>query len=287
MPLALARKALRQAVAAGTRRVRLTGGEPLLHEACVPLLRAIRAAGLEPWLNTAGLPAGETPWPALGRYAHDVLLPLRESAQRRELRAAVRALRRGGSARVRFGVVLTPDHLEILGDMIAFAAALDAPLEAYRVMTVPGHVRGNTAAELRHAVTLLERANRWRPPAAHVRIANAVPFCVAPDRALVARNSCGARFDDGRSRLVVGPDGEVRPSYVLRLPLGNIARQPLTALWRHPGLLALHAAASLPSGCRGCAELARCRGGSRHEARVASGRLDGPDPLAPGAEQSC
>jgi len=47
--------------------------------------------------------------------------------------------------------------------------------------------------------------NRWFPPDARVRIANAVPFCVVPDRRLVARNSFGARFDDGRD----GPFGVI------------------------------------------------------------------------------
>ncbi|HEY3355429.1 MAG TPA: hypothetical protein VGQ83_19420 [Polyangia bacterium] len=280
MPLALARRALRLAAAAGTVRVRLTGGEPLRHPAFATLLAETRAAGLEAWVNTAGLVEGGTPWGLLGRGATDVLLPVRDAAQRREVAAAVAAIRAGGPARVRLGVVLTRAHLDDLPAVAALAAALGCPLEAYRVMTVPGWTPGNTAADLRAAVDLLDRLNRGRPPAARVRIANAVPFCLARDRRRVARNACGGRFDDGRSRLVVAPSGQVRPSYALDLPLGDLGRTALTDLWRHPALLRLCSVAGLPDACRACAELPVCRGGSRHEALVHGGSLAAMDPLA-------
>jgi radical SAM protein with 4Fe4S-binding SPASM domain len=280
MPLAVARRAIRLAASAGARRVRLTGGEPLRHEGWAALLRAIRGAGLEAWVNTAGLAEGRSPWQRLGRLADDVLLPLRDRAQRASIADAVRAIRRGGPARVRLGVVLTAAAIEELPAIVAEARDLGCLLEAYRIMSVPGHVAGNTAGELRAALVALDAANRWFPPADRVRIANAVPFCVAPDRRLAARNCCGARFDDGRSRLVVSPEGEIRPSYALRLRLGSLRDTTFAAAWRHPDLLALHAAASLPAACQACPDLATCRGGSRHEALVATGDLHGADPLA-------
>ncbi|MBI5482739.1 MAG: radical SAM protein, partial [Deltaproteobacteria bacterium] len=280
MPLALARRAIGLAARAGARRVRLTGGEPLRHEAFARLLREIRDAGLEAWVNTAGLPEGGTPWELLGSAARDVLLPLRDHAQREQIADGVRAIRRGGPARVRLGVVLTRQSVAELSAIVGEARELRCLLEAYRIMTVPGHVAGNTADDVRAALEALDALNRWFPPESRVRIANAVPFCVTPDRRRAARNCFGARFDDGRSRLVVSPEGEIRPGYALRLGLGHLEETTFTEAWRHPALLELHAAASLPAPCRACPDLPTCRGGSRHEARLATGSLRGMDPLA-------
>lgn len=282
MSLAVARRALELASGAGVRRVRLTGGEPLRHPAFASLLGEIRERGFETWVNTAGLTEGGTPWQLLGQQADDVLLPLRDAEQRAEIADAVRAIRRGGAPRVRLGVVLTPEHVAELPAIAGLSRELGCFLEAYRVMSVPGQLAGSTASELARALEQLDAVNRWFPPDARVRIANAVPFCVVPDRRLVARNSFGARFDDGRDRLVVSPEGEIRPSYSLRLGLGHVDHTTLIEAWQHPTLLALHSADGLPAECRSCSELAVCRGGSRHEALAASGDLGGMDPLALG-----
>lgn len=280
MPLALARRAIRSAAEAGSRRIRLTGGEPLRHPSFAALLLEIRSTGLEAWVNTAGLPEGGTPWQLLGELAHDVLLPLRSRRERAEIVEGVAAIRRGGAARVRLGVVLTREHVEELPQMIGLARELDCPLEAYRVMSVPGHPSDGEAAELCQALSVLERENRFFPPSSRVRVANAVPFCVSEDRRLAASACFGACFDDGRDRLVISPEGEIRPSYSLRLPLGTISETSISAAWRHPALLGLHDAASLPKPCRSCPELRSCCGGSRHEARMATGDLQAMDPLA-------
>ncbi|MCC6900306.1 MAG: selenobiotic family peptide radical SAM maturase [Polyangiaceae bacterium] len=280
MSPAVAERALELASQAGVRRVRLTGGEPLRHRAFVSLLREIHERGFETWVNTAGLPEGGTPWELIGELADDVLLPLRDAEQRAEIAAAVRAIRRGGSPRVRLGVVLTPEHVAELPAIVGLSRELGCFLEAYRVMSVPGQLAGSTAAELLGALEQLDELNRGFPPDARARVANAVPFCVAPDRRFVARNCFGARFDDGRDRLVVSPEGEIRPSYSLRLSLGHVNHTTLVDAWRHPTLLALHSAEGLPRACQSCADLAACRGGSRHEAQAASGDLSGMDPLA-------
>lgn len=284
MSLAVARRALELASGAGVRRVRLTGGEPLRHPAFASLLGEIRERGFETWVNTAGLTEGGTPWQLLGQQADDVLLPLRDADQRAEIADAVRAIRRRGAPRVRLGVVLTPEHVAELPAIAGLSRELGCFLEAYRVMSVPGQLAGSTAGELARALEQLDAVNRWFPPDARVRIANAVPFCVVPDRRLVARNSFGARFDDGRDRLVVSPEGEIRPSYSLRLGLGHVDHTTLIEAWQHPTLLALHSADGLPAACRSCSELAVCRGGSRHEALAASGDLGGMDPLQPRSE---
>jgi radical SAM protein with 4Fe4S-binding SPASM domain len=280
MPVELARTIIASAAAAGVARIRLTGGEPLLHPALLDLLRDLRARGLEAWVNTAGRPEGETDWPTLGAAADDVLLPVRDPGEGPDLAAAIAGIRRGGRARVRLGAVLTPAHLDRLPELVRWSRTQGCLLEVYRVMSLRGVNPGSTAADLERAVRALDVLNRGRRGQDRVRIANAVPFCLLPDRRLVVRNTCGARFDDGRGRLVVGPDGTVRPSYALRLPLGRADQEPLTALWQHPALVALHDPARLPLPCRACPELRECGGGSRHEAHASTGDLHGADPLA-------
>lgn len=283
MPVTLARAALCAAAEAGSRRVRFTGGEPLAHPHVWHLADAARALGLEVWFNTADPNDAEAE--QLGSAADDVLLPLRDAAQRQRMFAAARRIQGAAAAagrrvRVRCGVVLTPEHVADLPSIVSETRAAHVPLEAYRVMSVPGVVAGCSAEELRHAIAVLERLNRGRLAASRVRIANAVPRCLHQDRELVARNTCGGRYDDGRSRLVMAPDGVVRPSYALNLTVGTFPTDPLGAIWRSTALRAINGPDALPETCRRCPDVAPCGGGSRHEAHAATGRLDAMDPLA-------
>lgn len=279
LPEATAQAILEKLARAGVARVRFTGGEPLLHPALLPLIERARELGLQVWLNTAGPGRGDAPWELLGRLAHDVLLPLRSPAQRTVMRAAARALARGGRVRVRFGAILTPERIAELEALVELADQAGALLEVYRIAAWGNPAgRGSERSDLVTAVDRLERLNRGRARAERVRIANAVPFCLHPDPDKVARNAFGGRFDDGRSRLVVGPDGQVRPSYVLPLILGRLPEDDVGELWHNPALVALHT--RLPPACQSCRLLPLCRGGSRAEAWHATGDRFGMDPLA-------
>lgn len=279
MPMDLVRLTLDKAQREGVRRVRLTGGEPLLYPQLPTVLQAIKDRGMEAWLNTAASIPPPIPWQSLGALVNDILLPLRQAGQWQNLASTIRKLRLIGTPRIRLGAVLLPEYIPRIADFAAFAREQNTPLELYRVMTTPGQHRGSTRDELLLAVALLDRINSGLSDRDRARIANAVPFCLSSDSALMARNSFGGRFDDGRSRLVIGPDGVIRPSYPMQLVVGDIRTDSLANAWSHPDLLTLHAAAALPKRCRHCRALATCMGGSRHEAMVASGNATAMDPL--------
>ena len=285
MPMDLVRLALNKAQREGVQRVRLTGGEPLLYPGFHAVLLEIKNRGMELWLNTAASVQPPIPWQNIGSLVDDILLPLREEVQLHGLASVIRKLRVGGQPRIRLGAVLLPEYIPRLPDFVAFARDHNTPLELYRIMTTPGYNRGSTRADLLQTVDLLDRLNSGIRTSDRARIANAVPFCLGRDRQLMARNSFGGRFDDGRSRLVIGPDGFIRPSYPMRLTLGDIRYDSLSEAWSHPDLLTIHSSASLPEQCRHCQELGDCMGGSRHEAMVASGDKSGSDPLAEKGER--
>ena len=280
MPMNLVRLALDKAQQEGVQRVRLTGGEPLLYPQLDTILREIKTRGMEAWLNTAASTPPPIPWQSIGLLVDDILLPLREEEQLPALSSVIAELRVAGNPRIRLGAVLLPDVIPRLPDLVTFARSHDTPLELYRVMSTPGHNTGSCSNDLLLAVALLDRLNSACCDAARARIANAIPFCLSIDRQLIARNSFGGRFDDGRSRLIIGPDGAIRPSYPMQLVVGNILNDSLAKAWSHPDLLTLHASASLPATCRHCQELATCMGGSRYEAMVVRDNTTGMDPLA-------
>lgn len=286
MPMDLVWLALDKAQREGVQRVRLTGGEPLLHPQLETILLEIKKRGLEAWLNTAASVPPSTSWPGLGALVDDVLLPLREEERLPALASVIRQLRTTGRPRIRLGAVLLPEYIPRLPDFAAFARKQNCRLELYRIMTTPGQNSGSTREDMLQAVALLDRMNSGFCRTTRARIANAIPFCLDRDRKRIARNSFGGRFDDGRSRLVIGPEGNIRPSYPIRLIVGDIRYDSLAQAWSHPGLLTLHAYATLPKRCRHCRELAACMGGSRHEAMVASGNKTGMDPLAEKRELS-
>ncbi len=278
MPLELALHSITEARQTGVRRMRLTGGEPLLYPHCLELLKNIRNAGLKVWLNSAA-PAN-SPWKQVGSLVDDILLPLRDRDQRKWISHVIHELRSGGNLRIRTGTILSRKRIEELPEIMAFAHDQRVILEFYRIISLPGHITGNSRDELEEALMIIDRINRKKPPAQRARIANAIPFCIIKDRRKVARNAWGGRFDDGRTRLIVSPQGDIRPSYPFSKVFGNIKKQSLVQIWNHPSLVLMHSAEALPAQCRKCTDLNICQGGSRCEAYNSSGDVLGMDPLA-------
>lgn len=103
------------------------------------------------------------------------------------------------------------------------------------------------------------------------------------DEAAIARTSIGRGFGirDGNGIVFVSHDGDVSPSGFLPLPVGNVRRRSLVALYRDAPLLrALRDVRRLKGRCGRCPFAPLC-GGSRARAFAATGDPLEADPLCP------
>jgi len=79
--------------------------------------------------------------------------------------------------------------------------------------------------------------------------------------------------------LAIAPDGGVYPCPALPVLLGRIGSTSLKEIIESPGKKEFRRGLQeFPTKCRGCGELAECRGGCRGRALTVHGSLDGVDP---------
>ena len=83
---------------------------------------------------------------------------------------------------------------------------------------------------------------------------------------------------EGNARFAVDPRGFCKPAYYMDENLGDC--RDLRAAWASPLLRSVRALEFLPESCSGCFYAGKCRGGSRHAARLACGDWRAPDPLS-------
>jgi radical SAM protein with 4Fe4S-binding SPASM domain len=108
-------------------------------------------------------------------------------------------------------------------------------------------------------------------------IANAIPFCAHKNMKKMASVCVGALADDGHSRLVIDPRGFVKPHYFVEKNIGD----PLDIMraWNSLYMKKIRSLELLPATCQKCEYMMHCRGGSRHEAKIAYGKFDAKDPF--------
>ncbi len=222
----------RDLAALGSMNLTLTGGEPLLRPDLPEIAAAAAEMGFGVTVFTTGLPASAPLLRALkragvsafelsfyGRSAvHDRVTGLKGS-QRRTL-AAAREMRREG-----FKVKLKCPLMSLNADEASYvmrAARRNGFEYAFDLSLAPGNDRDRDNLALKlpdRALAGLLRLPALRPE---------------PDQGGAEMDFiCGA----GRNTVAFAPDGTVYPCLQLPVPLGNAAREPLSAIWRGPGWL--------------------------------------------------
>lgn len=279
LPVARQLAIVDEAAAMGVRRVAiLGGGEPLISAAAEPLLRRVKAHGMEGFLTTNGtrLDVFADTLAAIGwdevhvsidgatPETHDALRG-RAGAFRKSVSGLCR-LRRKGGPKLGIHTVLTRRNVDELAALVRLAAALGVArlevdaLVAYRPEQVALKLGPAEEARLgdRVAEALAEAErlgvsttlDRLRPDT--LRRGERAPEA-APGEGLAAAPCLKAWH-----HLVVQSDGKIAPCCVLAGTGGSVAEAPLAEVWeRDPTLLAIRAGmrAGRPTGrCAECSE---------------------------------
>lgn len=274
--------------ASGIKIVRFTGGEPLLRRDLFALMWHAKSKGLEVRLNTNGTLITKEKAKKIAALVDNVLIPIESGNDSCESEItgkknvltkkiqAIRELKKAGVTTVRVGSVGTKKGIADFAKMAEIL--LELPIdewEWYRPISSKMY-RSNVAVS--DMLVLANKINKLKKQTAiKLSIANAVPFCLTENTGLMERVCVGAASDDGHTRLVVDPRGVVKPHYFVEKILGDPMR--IMEAWNSSYMKKLRSLASLPTKCKKCKYKLKCKGGSRHEALMAYGRLNAPDPM--------
>lgn len=269
--------------------VRFTGGEPMLRPDIFELMEHAKAKKLEVRLNTNGSLINEHNIERLKGGLDNVLIPIEgynkqgearitgdQDALRKKIRAVL-LLKRAGIPVVRIGTVATKENIVNLDKLAQLILKLPIDeWEMYRPISINADSQPITGKDVD---TLVNKIIKLRKSSDKlISIANAIPFCAIDNPERPDKVSCGALYDDGHSRLVVDPRGYVKPHYFMDENVGG----PLNILgaWSHSFMRKMRNLKFLPKECRECKYKFKCRGGSRYEAKLATGDYSALDPLA-------
>lgn len=286
---AFVKKIINGIARSGVKTVRFTGGEPLLRKDIFELTKYAKAKHLEVRLNTNGSLITSQIAKKLKGKVDNVLIPIESHNDKEESKIAgypqalkikikaIKLLRKGKIPIVRVGTVASKKNILNFNKMAKLILALPInEWEWYRPISDKKSAGRISHQEVETLVNKIIVAKKRSEIA--ISIANALPFCAIDDLNKINSISSGALFDDGHNRLVVDPRGFVKPHYFLDRNIGN----PLNILgaWNHRFMKQMRNLKYLPKECANCRFEFKCRGGSRHEAKIAFGDYRALDPLA-------
>ncbi|HOU93475.1 MAG TPA: radical SAM protein [Polyangiaceae bacterium] len=282
------RALMEQLVAAGTRHLAFSGGEPLARRDLEELMADGRAAGMKSFsmvsngvlasprrvaqLRRAGLVSVQVSLDGVDVRDHRAIRGCSAEAYFRAMRA-IRLFREAG-VEVDVATILVGPNVERLEEMTLFGQALGVRKLRYCSFVPTGRgagdgVRAEHAAEPERLDAFLEGLRRYRAGK-------------SPAVDLVIDHGVGPWREDGRFRCVAGrhvayitSEGDLYPCPSLMHPpfrVGNVFREGLAALLASPALHRVRRLRrrELAEPCRSC-PTPRCSGGCRGAAYAATG----------------
>jgi radical SAM protein with 4Fe4S-binding SPASM domain len=146
-------------------------------------------------------------------------------------------------ARLVLKTVLMPDNFHDRGNVKALAEKLGCHLtESWEVVPRFADRLLPASGKLSAAESVAAMCARSEKPEFFLRSEKETHFCNA-----------------GGNLWALDPPANVFPCPILRLPCGNLLRDPWTRIYNHPLMRRLRAVSAGPSGCRGCRLQPYCR----------------------------
>jgi radical SAM protein with 4Fe4S-binding SPASM domain len=262
---------------AGIRQLRLTGGEPFLHEGIFTILSYAKRKSFFVRVNTNGTLLTHDALGELKTYVDSFLFPL-HSLEPIQLEHTQELLAECAVQQVEANVntLISPDLVEHLEKYARAVTIAPGRWILQRMVPTQESPDPMTSADIARLVDELEELKSLLKMRVEI---HGLPLC-AYDPVKVRSFSTGAQNCGVMNQLVVGPDGTVRPCYSINEPLGNILEDNLLKMWSNGLSFDIRSLKTFPEICRGCVLLDHCLGGCRFAAALSNGGYDSLDPLA-------
>jgi len=254
-------------VESGVKKVRFTGGEPLLHKDLISSLKYAKSKGLYVMLNTNGTINLDQ----AARFIDDILISFNSTKSRINLKNSA-------DYKIRISTVATPKTIQKLEKYYQVVNNLD--IDQWLILRPIPHPKNILPLTIKDVSELIEKIIFLNKKfSRNTIIENAIPFCsYIPEK--VEQVAYGGYNEDGHSKLVIDTNGNIKPSYFSDVILGNIKNNSIREAWNHGYMHKLRHYELVPIMCRRCKWIEKCKGGSRFSAKLVNGSLDAPDPLS-------
>ena len=291
LPLDTMLKVIDWIAAAGVKRVRFSGGEPLMRRDLPKILEHAKRAGLITVVNTNGFFV-EKYIDDLYELADVVLISV--ISTKAEKTDEVMVAKGSHAAKVK-ALDLLAEHPNVWTSTVISPSTIAEFDELYAFMRehhvnywflLRGEVNGSLHEnnyniahdELRQILEKIRKVEEEHGEL--IGIANTVPVCAydPPFLSRVLARCDGAFAGEGRSKLSITPYGKVLPSDGIPVEIGEIF-DDFEKLWNHEFASWIRSTDAMPEECRPCQHRASCHGGSRIAAKGAFGKYEAPDPL--------
>jgi len=266
--------------------IRFTGGEPLLRNDILELIRHAKSLNFYVFLNTNGTLFDESFIRKIENFVDNVLISLQgynarienEITQRGDLVKKryknILRIKRANIPYFRIGTVASKFLLNNLDKYYLLIRRLGIKVwEIYRPMISKSLAQQYPQFNLSvdEFVRIIKFIYGLKKRGISASIGNATPFCIS---SLSKSTLLGTRFDDGHYRLIYDARGFFKPSYNIDINLGSTIQEA----WMHPFMRKVRALRDIPQSCQECLYLKWCLGGSRYQAREYYGDYFMPDP---------
>ncbi len=276
----------------GGRHVTFTGGEPLLRDDLGEVIAHLHARDISTTVITNGYlltaeRARELVCSGVGLFEVPLLSTDRDinntltgtDSFDRTLDAIANIRLAGG--RVAAVFVATRLNIHQWEETIKLALSAGVAAMVFNRFNPGGEGARNAEAlapsmdELREALSIADRAvSEWEMP---IGIPVPIPPCTIDQRDYPHLRFHGCLAGTSNAYWTIDPVGNVRPCNHSPTILGNVLREPWEAITA-PGRLSPWLS-SVPSSCRQCEHIKRCRGGCRAAAEVCGGGHGCEDPF--------
>jgi len=287
------KKIIDNAKKVGVKRIRFTGGEPILRNDLLSLIKYTKSKGMETRLNTNGsLITNYKTVRDIVKYLDYVLFSMHtydpkederitgfKDSFRKKVRA-IRWFRKAGIKTIRVNTVATLKNIRNLEKMYQLMKDLKIDKWAVnRLIPIPGEQSLWGEKENSLLINKLVKIKKDKMNSDNlikIHIANAIPLCAGNP---VEMNAvcAGGRSVDGHERFAVDPRGFAKPIYYIGKNIGDPT--DILSCWNYPFMKKMRNYNILPKECKDCFLVDKCKGGNRYAAYAAFGSYKDKDYL--------
>ncbi len=275
---------INQAYKMGIRRIRFTGGEPFMDSNLYNYVKYAKSLKMEVWINSNGTFTDNKHYTDIIKHTDSVLIPLHHSTPKGEakitgnpysfknkLKTVLKIKRINPRIFLRAGTVINEKNRDSLFDIfLLIKKKLGLVHENYRLIHAEAEKK-SLCSFFNHSLKFYEKFGTRSV------ITNAFPFCFLGEGFTARVFSLGGFMDDGRDRMVISVNGDVKPVYYSDDVAGTWKN--INAAWNSTLMKKLRNLEYLPERCKVCEIYPVCKGGSRTMAKKVFGSYYAEDPL--------
>lgn len=250
----------------GVQRVRFSGGEPLLRNDLIDLLKYAKSRGLHVTVNTNSMMMDD-----VSRFSGLVDLFMISFNSLDDFSSKKKTKQDLKDFNVLMNTVMTRENIR---DLEKFAEAVYyMGVEWFLLRPVP-NAENKMPMSVDNVKLLIEKLLKLKDKYGTIAVDD-IPFC-AYDPEKVRQFSRGAQECGIYNQLVVDPTGKIKPCYSINEDIGK----GIAEAWNHQLPRKIRQLQMLPRECKECRYVNDCLGGCRFAAWLVNGSYDSLDPMA-------